>query len=79
MKNQTWTACVIGNVTGTGIAGSRVRLPLGRYVLTELSDLAYEIRAEEGTGTDRLVETLLVSQVVAYRRTGALIIDGQWP
>ena len=79
MKNQTWTARVIGNVTGTGIAGSSVRLPAGRYVLTELSDLAYEIRADEGTDTDRLVETLMVSQVVAYRRNGALIVDGQWP
>lgn len=79
MKNQTWTAHVIGNVTGTGIAGSRVRLAQGRYVLTELSDLAYEIRADEGTDTERLAETLLVSQVVAYRRTGALIIEGQWP
>jgi hypothetical protein len=79
MKNQTWAARVIGNVTGTGIAGSRVWLPAGRYMLTELSDLAYEIRADEGTDTDRLVETLMVSQVVAYRRTGALIIEGQWP
>jgi hypothetical protein len=78
MKNQTWTARVIGNVTGTGIAGSRVWLVPGRYVLTELSDLAYEIRADEGD-TERLAETLLVSQVVAYRRTGALIIEGQWP
>jgi len=79
MKNQTWTARVIGNVTGTGIAGSRVWLAPGRYVLTELSDFAYEIRADEGTDTERLAETLLVSQVVAYRRTGALIIEGQWP
>jgi len=79
MKNQTWTARVIGNVTGTGIAGSRVWLAPGWYVLTELSELAYEIRADEATDTERLAETLLVSQVVAYRRTGALIIEGQWP
>jgi hypothetical protein len=79
MKNQTWTARVIGTLTATDIAGSRVWLAPGRYVLTELSDLAYEIRADEGTDTERLAETLLVSQVVAYRRTGALLIEGQWP
>jgi len=79
MKNQTWSARVIGSVTGTDIAGSRVQLPPGRYMLTELSDLAYEIRADEGIDTGRVAATLLVGQVVAYRRNGALVIEGQWP
>jgi hypothetical protein len=79
MKNQTWTVRVIGNLTGTGVAGARVRLPPGRYTLTELTDLAYEIQAEEGADAGRLAETLLVSQVAAFRRTGALVIEGRWP
>lgn len=79
MKNQTWAVRVIGNVTGTGIAGACVRLPPGRYMLTELSDLAYEIRAEQDADAGRLAETLLVSQVAAFRRTGALVIEGGWP
>jgi len=54
-------------------------LPPGRYILTELSDLAYEIRADEDIDMDRVAETLLVGQIVAYRRNGALVIEGQWP
>jgi len=40
-------AANLRSVTGTGIPGTRVRLPPGRYMLAELSEFAYEIRAEE--------------------------------
>jgi len=78
-----------GNFAATGVNPSAavrffrrygvMRLPPGRYMLTELSDLAYEIRAEENADVGRLAETLLVSQVAAIRRTGALMIEGRWP
>ena len=76
--NTTIRGLTSGECCARGVCARvrRVRLA-GRYMLTELSDLAYEIRAEEGM--DRVAETLLVSRVVAYRRTGALVIEGHWP
>jgi len=64
MKNQTWTARVIGSVTGTGIAGSRVLLlvdyrPEYRH---EWADKLYfsQLRLDRATGCMARIERCVV-------------------
>jgi hypothetical protein len=58
---------------GEGAQRLRVTLPLGNYDMTEVEPVRYEICGGHETVRLRFTE------VIAYRNSGVLIIEGSFP
>lgn len=74
MASDGWNVKLLVTVTGESPEGQRVTIEPGDYTLREHDGTNYvlaDVRAK--------VATLRLAEVILYRRSGALLIDGGWP
>jgi hypothetical protein len=68
-----WNVKLSRTVTGESPGGARTTVSPGDYMMREADGMSYSLADARGT-----VATLRLAEVVLYRRSGALLIDG-WP
>jgi hypothetical protein len=74
MAGDDRNVTLLMTVTGESPEGKRVTVEPGNYTMRELDGTSYvlaDVRAK--------VATLRLAEVILYRRSGALLIDGGWP